>query len=500
MSQAGSVEAKLQDHAPLLERAFEIDLVEGDWTLKPEGEVPSWLSGTYYLNGPGHFPPADDHAPAYRHWLDADGAVSRLRFEGGPNNRSVHFTQRFVDSRKRQEEREAGHRLYRAFGTHFEGDRLKRGIGLESPVNVSAYLFGQRLLAFGEQGLPYALDPTTLKTQGEFNFDGRLNAISPLSAHPCFSLDGREMFNFGISFSARQPSLTLYRFRDNGELIYRRRHPLPYPCSTHDFVLSERFAIIYLSPHLLDVKAMMVDGLSVNEALDWRPELGARLLVFEREDGSKKADIRLGGGDEGSGYCLHLVNAFGEGGEQNGRLTIDLVELERPIYDQYQPLPDFFVDAPGGGPRRFVIDVEAGELISKRAADYERCPDFPAIDPRFAQRPYDDFWLLGLSHTGQPGRKFFDQLAHLAWSRPQSPQVWTAPKNCYLGGEPVFLGDADNGGDTSRGCVLCQIFDAEKRASAFLLFDAFDITSGPIARLPLENAMPLGFHAVYYPD
>lgn len=487
----------MKDHAPLLERAFEIEVVEGSWPLEAEGEVPAWLRGTYYLNGPSHFPPADAHAPAYRHWLDGDGAVASLRFDGG----SVRFSHRFVNSRKRREEEQAGRRLYRAFGTSFAGDRLKRGIGLESPVNVSAYRFGGQLLAFGEQGLPYALDAASLETLGEYDFGGRLNAISPLSAHPQFTRDGQEMFNFGISFSARQPSLTLYRFRADGELVYRRRHPLPYPCSTHDFVLSERYAIFFISPHLLDVAAMMQGGESVDEALSWRPELGARLLVFERGGGGKAAELTLGGGEQPCGYCLHMINAF----ERQDRLIVDLVELERPVYDQYRPLPDLFVDAPAGGPRRYEIELRGGvgELVAKSAVDYELCPDFPAIDPRFVRRAYDDFWLLGIAKTGEPGRKFFDQLAHLSWRRPQQAEVWTAPAGCYLGGEPVFLGDALDPGDlerASRGCVLCQVFDGQKRASAFLLFDAFDVSSGPIARLPLENAMPLGFHAAYYPD
>ncbi|MEM8994925.1 MAG: carotenoid oxygenase family protein [Acidobacteriota bacterium] len=474
------------DLAPGLERAFEIKVAEGDFDVEPEGELPEWLAGTYFLNGPSHFPTVDGRH-AYRHWLDADGAVSRLRFGGG----GVRFTHRFVQSRKRLDEGGAGRLLYRGFGTSFEGDRLKRGIGLESPVNVSAFRFGDQLLAFGEQGLPYALDPVTLETRGEYDFGGRLNAISPLSAHPGFDRSGRELFNFGISFSARQPSLTLYRFSSD-DLVYRRRHPLPYPCSTHDFMLSGRYAVFYLSPHVLDVDSMLRGGESVNGSLRWRPELGARLLVFERGDGALRADIPIDGVG-GSGYCLHLINAF----EADDRLTVDVVELERPVYDQYQPVPDLFVDAPSGGPRRYEVDLDAGAVVSKRSIDYELCPDFPAVRPQDAERPYDDLWLLGISAAGRRGRKFFDQLAHLRWSAPDAPDVWTAPAGGYLGGEPVFLSNPEDPGD---GLILCQLFEAPRRESSFLLFDAARVADGPVSRLPLEHPMPLGFHAVYYPD
>ena len=34
------------------------------------------------------------------------------------------------------------------------------------------------------------------------------------------------------------------------------RIPLPYPCAIHDFALTPRHAVFYLSPHLLDVAAL----------------------------------------------------------------------------------------------------------------------------------------------------------------------------------------------------------------------------------------------------
>ena len=122
------------------------------------------------------------------------------------------FTNRFVRSTKFTTEEEAGRPLFRAFGTAFEDDRLMHGVGLQSPVNVSVYPAFGTLLAFGEQGLPWELDPVTLETRGEYTFGGRLNPISPFSAHPNVDPDSGELFNFGISFSARRPCLQLYRF------------------------------------------------------------------------------------------------------------------------------------------------------------------------------------------------------------------------------------------------------------------------------------------------
>src|SRR5262245_55872153 len=293
--------------------------------------------------------------------------VCALRFAG---NRA-RFTNRFVRSAKFVAEEEAGRPLFRAFGTAFAGDRLKRGLMLESPVNVSVYPYRGRLLAFGEQSLPWELDPVTLDTRGVFNFDGALNEVSPFAAHPKFDAATGELFSFGIAFSETAPGLNVYRFDGEGRLRYRRRIALDYACSTHDFSLSRQYLIFYLSPYLLRMEALL-RGESLMDALSWEPERGSRLLIVSRETGEQVAAIPIGGR-----YCLHTINSY----EEDGRLIVDVIELERPVYDQYQIVSDLFTEAGAGRPVRFVIDVPGRELIGMREIDYQRAPDFPAIAP-----------------------------------------------------------------------------------------------------------------------
>lgn len=475
----------LRDHAPNLERAFSIAPVERDVRLETiHGTVPAYLAGSYYVNGPSRFARGDVR---YGHWLDGDGMVCALHFD----DEGVRFVNRFVRGTKLEDEEAAGRALYRAFGTAFEGDRLKRGLGLESPLNVSVYRRGPNLLAFGEQGLPYALDPVTLRTREEHTFGGKLNAISPLSAHPHFDDEHGEMFNFGISFSARSPSLTLYRFATDragdDQLVYRCRHPLPYACSVHDFGLSPSFAFFYLSPHVLDIGRLIASGDSLMDALDWRPELGSRLIVFAREDGAPVADIAIG-----DGYCLHTIDGWED---ERGHLVADVVELEEPIYDQYT-VPDLFRAVRKAQPKRYVVDAEAGRLADIVAIDYERMHDFPAIDPRQRSHGERRFWVLGITHSAREGRKFFDEVVCCDWSTRAVAGRWQAPAGHYLGGEPVFLPDPR---DPDAGAIVCERFDAANQASSFLVFDAHDLGRGPVAELPLESPIPLGFHASWAP-
>lgn len=472
----------MPDYAPLIERAFSHVPREQSYVVENiEGEIPEFVRGTYYLNGPARFSRGSFN---YRHWLDGDGMVCALRFEED----SVRFTNRFVRSAKLAAEEEAGRPIFRTFGTSFKGDRLKRGIALESPVNVSVYPYQDSVLAFGEQGLPWKLDPVTLETRGEHNFDGALNDISPFAAHPKFDPSTGEMFNFGIAYAAARPHLNLYRFSASGRLIYRVRVPLPYACSIHDFSLSPNYVVFYLSPYVLNMEALARDGRTLMDALNWHPELGSRLLIVARDTGQEVATIPIG-----DRYCLHLINCFEEG----DRLTVDVLELKHPIYDQYQVVPDLFTDVCEGHPRRFVIAMKEREVVETTTIDYQLAPDFPSIPPKELTQPYTDFWMLGISPTGRRGRKFFDQLAHANWNCAKACDVYQAPPLDYLGGEPIFIGDQH---DEESGVILCQLFDAQDMRSSFAIFDAFEVRSGPLATIRLKEPIHLGFHASFNAD
>ena len=464
------------DFAPGIEHAFPSSFAEQDCILEAVGKtIPDFVRGTYYLNGPAHFGTGDF---SWRHWLDGDGMVSALHF----GKDSIRLRSRYVRSRKFENERSAGRPLFRTFGTCFAGSQLNRANNsLESPVNVSIYPFGGRLLAFGEQGLPWELDSETLETRGQFTFGGRLNDASPFSAHPKFDFETGEMFNFGIFFSAQSPRLYFYCLK-NGEMRYRKAVPLEHPCSVHDFSISRNYAIFYLSPYLLDIQGLLKEGRTVMESLRWEPERGSRLLVLDRKTGELIISLPVG-----NRHCLHLVNSFEEG----ERLTVDVVEYDEPLYGYYQPVPNLFSNVSQGGPVRFVIDLHSHEIIERIALDYLKAPDFPAIDPRRAMERYDHLWMLGISATGRNGRKFFDQLVHTRWSERSVRDIYQCPGMRYLGGEPVFIGEPG----TDDGMVICQEFDAAARRSSFLVFEAARVARGPVTRIPLNQQIYLGFHA-----
>src|SRR6185295_11480162 len=114
-----------------------------------------------------------------------------------------------------------------------------------------------------------------------------------------------------------------------------------------------RHVAFYLAPYRLDMEPLAAEGKTLLDSLRWEPEKGSRLLVARREDGELVASVPVGGR-----YVLHGINAY----EDGDRLIVDVLELDRPVYDQYN-LPDLFPDVAPGRPVRLVVDLATGSLL-----------------------------------------------------------------------------------------------------------------------------------------
>jgi all-trans-8'-apo-beta-carotenal 15,15'-oxygenase len=438
------------------------------------GSLPPGLHGTAYWNGPGRFGFGSRRA---RHWLDGDGMIAALDIRG----ERIRFANRFVRTRKWEDEEAAGLPLFRCFGTAFPGDRTMRGIALESPANVSVVPFDGALLAFGEQGLPWRIDPGSLETHGQCTFGGAVNGVTPFAAHAKLEPDTGALVNFGVSFDAAKPCVFLYRFAPNAALVGRRRIPLEWPCSIHDFALTRRYALFYVSPYLVNVTALARGG-TLLDALTWRPQLGSRIIIVDCGDGATRT-IRIPGR-----YCLHTINAF----EADGLLFLDVLELDRPVYDQYL-LDSLLDDPPAGRAVRFILEPDAERVIERIDTAYDRAPDFPVAPPESGGRAYEWFAALGLSAARSRGRKLYDEIVRTRWRAPLAPEVYRAPAGVFFAGEPVVVPGARPGTHT----LICPMLDGRCNQSLVALFDAGAIQAGPLATVPLRAPLAPAFHGVW---
>ena len=457
------------------------DVQEGVEEVYPrDGSIPLGLSGTYYLNGPANFQRSD---LTYSHWLDGDGLIRALHFRNG---RAKHVV-RFVRTKKYLEEEAEQRSIYRAFGTAFPGDRLRRRMTLESPANVSVWPFAGSLMAFGEQALPWSLKLDSLETVGECNFGGKLLEISPFSAHPKFDKVSGNLCNFGLKYLMGGTKLCYWEFDNSFECLRNWEVDPELPYSIHDFLISENYACFYLSPYLLKISAFVRHGKSIFSSLKWRPELENRLLVKKRDGSGREVSVSLGA----RGYCLHLVNAF----EEKGQLVVDLIETEEPLYPQYSPLPKLFASVKPGSFVRIRIDVPSFELLDISEKPQSIHLDFPVqidSDPIGMQ---NSIWALGMPCEPMDSAKFYDRVVRFEWNQGKISDVFQAPRDWLLTGEPS-LAQGVAGGESN---LICPAWNAPVNESQYLVLNAWDLAAGPVAVLPVSSPFPPGFHSTFAP-
>jgi all-trans-8'-apo-beta-carotenal 15,15'-oxygenase len=441
-----------------------------------DGEVPSFPRGTWFLNGPGRFRVGGQR---YAHWLDGDGLVRALRFDGP----DVTFASCFVRTRKFVEEERAGRAMFRTFGSASHGRLNDRATGLESPANVSILMHAGSLIALGEQGQPWQIDPETLATVGPYDACGALTPVTPFAAHAKLDPETGELFNFGVSYSVERPALHVFKFDRDGGQVFRTRVALPYCCTIHDFALTPAYAVFYIAPYLLDI-ARLRGGGTVMDALTWQPERGSQVMIVSRWTGELLCSAPVG-----SRYCLHTINGF----EESSYVVLDLIEMAHPVYDNYT-VPRLFEAPISARPVRLLVDTSCGQVISREELPGACAPEFPVADPADAMRAYSSFWTLGMSAADRAGTKFFNQVIRFDWRHPHRCDTYTAREGTFVGGEPLVIHDR-----ADRRWLVCQIFDAYASRGGFAVFAADHLRQGPVAQLWLDAPTPMAFHGVFVP-
>jgi carotenoid cleavage dioxygenase len=163
---------------------------EGDvYDCEVWGEIPKDIEGTF-VRMQCDF----EYRPPQNEWptgFNGDGHISRFRFSNG----SVDYKGRYVKTARMMAERQARKRLFGVYRNHFTDDPSVKNIS-RSAANTHAYWHGGKLLVLKEDSLPWHVDPHTLETLGEWNWNGKYTATS-MSAHPKIDPVTGEMIAYG---------------------------------------------------------------------------------------------------------------------------------------------------------------------------------------------------------------------------------------------------------------------------------------------------------------
>ncbi len=430
--------------------------------LEVTGAIPPELSGLFLRNGPN---PVFDPLGSY-HWFDGDGMLHGITIRDG----AATYRNRWIDTPGLAAERRAGRALYGGMSTFAPPDPALVGDEMMKNVaNTNIVRHAGRILCLWEAGLPTRVTPD-LETLGRFDFDGRLHGA--MTAHPHLDPRTGEMLFFGYV-----PSLQYHRVGADGRLLQSVAIPLPKPVMMHDFTFTERHAIFFDAPAVMDFGAMMRGEPLVR----WQPDNGTRIGVMARDgDGS---DLRWFEID--TGYVVHFLNSWADG----NRIVIDACRFDEMDFGAAN------ADVPDATARlcRFTVDLDAGRATWERLGELPS--EFPRVPPAVEGRRHRYGYTASFA-TGRPQGPRFDSVTKydLARGATETTHVFGPGQ---VTGEAVFAPDP-TGTAEDDGWLLSLVHDEGRTQTDLVILDARDMKE--TARVHMPRRVPYGFHANWLPD
>jgi len=410
-----------------------------------EGAIPTDLNGRYFRTGPNPMSGPTDH------WFLGDGMIHGIELSGGSAN---WFKSKLVQTPMLDMDPDTDF-LTASLAS------LENGLG-----NTHVIKHAGKILALEELHFPTELT-AELDTVGPYDYRGALN--TGMTAHPKVCPKTGEMLFF--AYGLVPPYITYHRVSAEGELVQSEVIEVGAATMAHDFNLTENYVIFMDLPLLFDMDKIAEGGIP----LKWSDDYGARLGVMPR-NGGNAAVVWY---DIDPCYVFHPLNAY----ESGDNIVIDVCRFDHYLTPGVSIPPEQLT--------RWTIDTKTGVVAEKKLME------IPVEFPRVPDS------LVGQQHR-------FGYMAHMSHKFPAGVGIvkydfetdvvteHSLPEGQYCG-EPVFA-PRDHSVSEDDGYLLFYTYDEASNTSDFVVLDASDIESAPVARVKLGVRVPFGFHGSWMAD
>ncbi|OBG27519.1 carotenoid oxygenase family protein [Mycobacterium sp. 852002-51057_SCH5723018] len=388
----------------------------------------------------------------------------------------AHAVNRWVKTAGFKVEEENGKAVYGSVLNGGVVPDLSIDPAFKNPANTHVTMFDDQLLVFCETDRPHALDPTTLETRGTYDYHG--DVFGAVTAHCKIDPRNGDMLFYGVNGQ----ELTWYRANSHGKLLDSYKFDMGVACFLHDFVATEDFAVFIINPAVSVPEAVMTGAPS----LIWDPEQsnGTRFAVLNRHNG---AVTWIDGG--GAYTAIHFYNGYQDGdrivvdGHRTGRFG--WLKEEVAAIEPGQNCNKWF-DSVVAKPWRWVLDPRTGRLTDHQITDV--AGELPRINDDYALREH----RFGYYATTQGLDEWvYDGLAKHDFRRDQTT---TIPNGELISpSEPVFV-PRESATSEDDGWLMSLWWNPFTRLSELLIHDALHFDADPIARVKLNQRVPMGFH------
>lgn len=341
------------------------------------GTLPKDLKGAFVrLGGDWLYPPTHpDDSP-----FNEDGYVSSFRFKDG----RVDFRGRWVETERLRRDKAAQRQLYGCYRNPFTDDPSVRDPehpNRRTVSNTTPLAFAGRLFTLKEDGLPYQIDPNTLKTLRQYDFEGQWKSQT-FTAHTKIDPLSGEMLTYGYEATGLASNdVFVYTLDKVGKVTREARFKVPYVSMIHDIALTQSHVIFPVFGYVTSLERLKAGKLHWG----WDSSKPTYIGIMRRDsDGS---DIRWFKGPE---RCMvHTCNAVTEGSR-------------------------VILEAPGGGWNPEKATAELGRLWRIEHVDFK-----PYACCRFLHSQVDCMVRLVAQHRFQPQQ--IDRVHSLGVPLPANP-------------------------------------------------------------------------------
>lgn len=450
------------------------------------GEIPDDLWGTLYRIGPNvRYAPLSGR---FNGWM-GDGMIHALSFAGG----KAHYANRWVRTPKFLAEDRAG----RAVFDYILPDKALLAIGMEitrdsdwsrgcaqGACNTSLTAHGDTLVAWGEgQSTPHVIDAATLATLGRPEWTKLLPAsMTPKvddygygGGHPrVCPASGEVLFT---TIDVEPPFVTLNIWNPHADSLLSIPLEVPYSSYIHDFMITERHAIIVVSPITMSQERVLAGG----GLMCWEPERGTHIVVVPR-DGSAPITVEA----DANFYDLHPQNAYVDG---------DVIVLDAPEFP-IAPVPMQGVD-----PWQQFAGLES-HLVRYRIDTTARRVGREQLDDRNVELPQCDLRRQGLAYRYGYNLASDRDLDDYNFQTVLRYDMHTSATESYAFAatdslcEPLFI-PRRSAAPEGDGYLFCYVYHPDEDRSDAVLLDATRLGDGPLVTIALPHRVPFTAHGCW---
>ena len=469
------------DH-PFLQGPFQPMDAEYDAStpeLKVIGEIPRDLDGMYVRNTHNQ---VHDSIGIY-HPFDGDGMLHAMRFEDG----KAFYRNRFVRTTGFLAEQAAGKSLWP--GLLSPQLYTRRGWGaigaMKDNAGTDVICHAGKLIASMSQGSePWRLDPFTLETLGpDANWAARVP--DGVASHYKVDWETGEMMFF--NYPEQWPYMHYGVVDRDDRLVHYVPIELPGPRWPHDLGITKNFTVLHDLPFYFDPEALKQG----QRKLEFHRDRPARFGIVPRYGDS--AQVRWF--EATSCYILHITNCYEDGDEvvMDGcimpdphKVRVGETGTREAVYDRIRAHLDKHRNPTLM--HRWRFDMKTGRTREERIDD--EITEFPVCSNDYVGRPY----RYSYNVLYQKGEWLFRGLKRYDMQTGATQRVEFGPGR--FGSEPQVARRVGARAEDD-GYVLTYIADMNLNRSECAIFDAADITRGPIASVILPQRIPIGTHACW---